>query len=169
MPTEPEVKFDFSSQFQPLQEEFQKDIPDVAKFKAAYRGLNDARLELQKMVESIAERKRDSKDFQTLYRTIAGRNETQLMERLRTSGYYLRSEKPIREAFERQGYRLLEQTRAGKRDDVYYGILRIFVSLQKEFPLDIVEAFKPVYSEEMFKVFLFSFLSGVLGKQEENE
>lgn len=169
MPTEPEVRFDFSSQFQSLQEEFQKEVPDVAKFNAAYRGLNEARLELQYMVESIVERKGDNKDFQNLYKRIAKKNETQLLERLRTTGYHLRSKKPIKEAFERQGYRLLEQTRAGKRDEVYYGILRIFVSLQKEFPLEIVEAFKPVYSEEMFKVFLFSFLSGVLGKQDESE
>jgi hypothetical protein len=169
MPTEQKVKIDFSPQLQILEEEYGKEIPDVAVFASAYRGLNEARLQLQRMVESAAERSRESKDFQRLHARIAGQNATQLIERLSRTGYFLKKEKPFREAFERQGYRLLEQTRAGKRDDVYHGILRIFISLQKDFPLELVEVFKPVYSDEMFKVFLFSFLSGVLGKQEESE
>ena len=169
MPTEQEVKVDFSPQLQALEEEYKKETPDVASFTAAYRGLNEAHLKLQRMVESVSEREKDSKEFKRLHARIAGQNATQIVEKLRTTGYFLKRETAIRDVFQRQGYRLLEQIRAGKRDDVYYGILRIFVSLQKEFPLELVEAFKPVYSEEMFKVFLFSFLSGVLGKQEESE
>lgn len=64
------------------------------------------------------------------------------------------------------GYRLLEQTRAGKRDDVYYGFLRIFVAAKESFPLDLVEAFKPYYSDEIFKVFIFTFLSGIIGEEQ---
>lgn len=173
MSTEQEVKFDFSSQLKPLEEEFNKDTPDIDKFKEAYRSLNQTRLELQHMVEMVADGKRDNRDFKRLRANIAGENATQLLERLRAAGYRLMKELASREedknAFQRQGYRLLEQTRAGKRDDVYYVILRIFFSLQKEFPPELVEAFKPVYSDEMFKVFLFSFLSGVLGQRDENE
>jgi len=169
MPTEQKVRIDFSPQLDALEEEYRKEIPDIAIFAAAYRGLKEAHLKLQRIVESVAERNKDDKDFKRLYARIAKENETELIERLRTKGYFLRNETALKEAFQRQGYRLLEQTRAGKRDDVYYGILRIFLSLQREFPLELVEAFKPVYPKEMFKVFLFSFLSGVLGKQEESE
>lgn len=169
MPTEQKLKIDFSPQLQALEEEHRKETPDIAAFTAAYRGMNEARLKLQRMVESVVERNKGSKEFKMLHAKIAGQNATQLIERLSSKGYFLKKEKPFREAFERHGYRLLEQTRAGKRDDVYHGILRIFISLQKDFPLELVEVFKPVYSDQMFKVFLFSFLSGVLGKQEESE
>ena len=129
MPTEQEVKIDFSPQLQVLEEEYKKETPDVATFAAAYRRLTEARLDLQRMVESVSERKKDSKEFKRLHARIAGQNATQLVEKLRTTGYFLKSETTIRDVFQRQGYRLLEQIRAGKRDDVYYGILRICVDL----------------------------------------
>jgi len=51
-----------------------------------------------------------------------------------------------------------------QKQDVFYGILRMFVSLKRETRFTLVEASQPVYREEVFEVFLFSFVNGVLAR-----
>lgn len=68
------------------------------------------------------------------------------------------------EAIENQAYRILEKTRLGLRNEVYHIILRIFYVNKKEFPPLLANAFNPVYSDELFKTFIYSFLSGILGE-----
>jgi hypothetical protein len=113
--------------------------------------------------------KEKEKEFQGLYRHVAGWNASELMEKLKQKGFALKKDSDLKNSFDRQGYRILELVRSGKRDEVFHAILRIFVSAKKEFPFQLVEAFKPVYTDELFKVFLFSFLSGILGREEETE
>ncbi len=139
------------------------------EFETFYRNSIDEFSEFQKILEEATNVTRNDKDkFQTLLRLVSGKNSSDLIEKLKKLGYRYRksNNSSLKEAFTNMGYRLLEQTRATKRDDVFYGLLRIFVAAKEKFPLDLVEAFKPYYSDELFKVFLFSFLSGVLGQEE---
>lgn len=142
-------------------------------FESCFYELKNAQKELQNLLEYTSDFKRpgvktvEEKKFKDLHRRLAGANSTEVIENLKRKGYAYKKE--LGTSFENMGYRLLEQTRAGKRDDVYYGILRIFVVNKMKFPDELVEAFKPVYSEEMFKVFIFSFLSGIIGKEQQNE
>jgi hypothetical protein len=147
---------------EPRFDDFQKFHSDLRKIQWEFQGL------LQWAVED-RRGKENEKEFWGLYRQVAGWNASELMESLKGRGFALKKDRDLKDAFDRQGYRILELVRSGKRDEVFHAILRIFVSAKKDFPSQLVEAFKPVYCEELFKVFLFSFLSGILGKEEETE
>ncbi len=139
-------------------------------FEARFNELKKQQEEFQKQLEYATSIKKDDKRFEILLQKIEGMNASELIETLNKLGYALKKENnDFSKAFENMGYRLLEQTRAGKRADVHYGIMRIFVSYKREFPKTLLEAFKPYYSDEMFKVFIFSFLSGIIGKEYQSE
>jgi hypothetical protein len=74
--------------------------------------------------------------------------------------------KNLAEAINNLGFRLLEQTRLGNKDNVYYMLLRCFHANKQEFPTELVEAFKPE-NEKYFKTLIFSFLAPILGKEDE--
>lgn len=150
-----------------LKEQLSTNDLKYEDWNSCFYELKNTQKELQNLLEYASDIKKDEKKFKDLHKKLAGENATELIESLKRKGYVLKKE--LGEAFENMGYRLLEQTRAGKRDDVYYGILRIFVSNKRKFPDELVEAFKPIYSEEMFKVFIFSFLSGIIGKEQQTE
>jgi len=146
--------------------------PNFDDFQKFYRDLQKVQRDFQNLLQWAAEDRRGrdkEKEFRGLYHQVAGWNASDLMESLKRKGFALKKERDLKDAFDRQGYRILELVRSGKRDEAFHAILRIFVSAKKEFPSQLVEAFKPIYSEELFKVFLFSFLSGILGKEEETE
>lgn len=167
MSTITEEKAKISDLLKPLEEQFQTGKLEYDDFKKIFDKLKETQKQLQYLLEHASEIKKDEKKFNYLYRTLAGENASELIEQLTRLGYALR--KDLSEAFSNIGYRLLEQTRAGKRDDVYYGILRVFVANNRKFPDNLVEVFKPIYSDEMFKVFIFSFLSGIIGKENQSE
>jgi hypothetical protein len=155
-----------------LRKQLRQGSPDVEAFRQVYDELRKIQREFQNLLQWAVEDQRgkeNEKEFRGLYRQVAGWNASDLMERLKRTGFALKKERDLKDAIDRQGYRILELVRAGKRDEAFHAILRIFVSAKKEFPSQLMEAFKPVYSEELFKVFLFSFLSGILGKEEETE
>lgn len=153
-----------------LKEQFSTGDFTYEDFENCFYELKNAKKELQNLVEYASDVKKDDKKLKGLHRKLAGENTTHLIENLRIAGNYIgKDNSDFGKAIINMGYRLLEQTRAGKRGDVYYGILRIYISFGKTFPKDLVEAFKPIYSEEMFKVFIFSFLSGIIGKDNQNE
>ncbi len=149
-----------------LEEQISTSNTEVKTFEEAFKKLSDYRWKLQQLLEYVVEQNSDNKTLKDLYARVAGENATELIDKLRGLGYEYSRDNAIRDAFEKQGYRLLEQARNGNRDMVFYGILRIFVSLKRKVHKSIVEAFKPIYSQELFKVFIFSFLSGLLGKEE---
>ncbi|MBC7350866.1 MAG: hypothetical protein H5U08_00760 [Thermogutta sp.] len=154
---------------QQLEDQLKAGTPDIDQFRQAYVALRELSRRLQSLLQWAGEDRRgkeDEKKFQGLYRQVAGWNASELMETLKRTGFALKKDSGLKDVFDRQGYRILELVRAGKRDEAFHAILRIFVSAKREFPTQLVEAFKPVYSDELFKVFLFSFLSGILGQEE---
>lgn len=157
---------DVATRLELLEDHVRKNEINIQDFREIYESLDKARWKLQELLEWATEQKRDDRELYRLYGRVAGQNSSELIDKLRGLGYRYQSENAVKGVFDKQGYRLLEQTRNGKRQDVFYGILRIFISLQKEVPLLLVEPFKPIYSDELFKVFMFSFLSGVLGKED---
>jgi hypothetical protein len=157
---------------QELRDQLHQENPDFETFRQVYDDLRKAQREFQNLLQWAVEDRRGKdkeKEFKGLYRQVAGWNASELMECLKGKGSALKKERDLKDAFDRQGYRILELVRSGKRDEAFHAILRIFVSAKKEFPPQLVEAFKPVYSEELFKVFLFSFLGGILGKEQETQ
>jgi len=155
-----------------LKEQLRTGEPRFDDFQEFHQHLRKIHREFQELLQWAAEDRRGKekeKEFRGLYHQVAGWNASELIESLKRTGFALKKEHDLKDAFNRQGYRILELVRSGKRDEAFHAILRIFVSAKKEFPSQLVEAFKPVYSDELFKVFLFSLLSGILSKEEETE
>lgn len=153
--------------YEELEKQLQDLTPEFKDFNNYFIELTKQQKKLQSLLEYAIQLKKDQNNFETLYRKVTAKNSSNLVDALTKKGHA--NKKDLGDAFKSMGYRLLEQTRAGKRDDVYYGILRIFVAQNKKFPDDLVEAFKPIYTDEMFKVFIFSFLSGIIGKEQQTE
>ena len=148
-------------------EKIERENTTLKDFQEFYRHLQKVYRIFQDSLYWMLQGERGKeKEFRRFYSLVAARNASDLVESLKRTGFRLHKNQPIREAFERQGYRILELVRAGKRDEAFHAILRIFVSTNHPFPTPLVEAFKPTYSDELFKVFLFSFLSGVMSKED---
>lgn len=169
MSTPVSSKISLEENLNQLEEQLKAGAPDFEQFRQAHQELKGLGRRLQELLQWATEQHRDDKKFESLYRQVAGWNASTLMESLKRTGFALKQDSDLKDAFDRQGYRILELVRAGKRDEAFHAILRIFVSAKKEFPAHLVEAFKPIYSDELFKVFLFSFLSGILGQERETE
>lgn len=136
-------------------------------FDSYHKNLSRENSEFLKLLEDACEIKKDDKELYGLLIKLKSRSSSELIDKLKRIAISKSQNSHIKKAFTNLGYRLLEQARAGKRDDVYYGFLRIFISARENFPLELIEAFKPYYSDEMFKVFIFTFLSGVIGQEEQ--
>lgn len=149
-----------------LKEKIQNGNYTIQDFTACYKELAQNLIEFQKILEDVYENDKDNLEIRNLLSQVSTKNSSVLVDRMKRLGFALRKNKIVKESLINSGYRLMEQTRAGKRDDVYYGLLRIFISAKESFPLDLIEAFKPHYSDEMFKVLIFSFLSGVISQEE---
>lgn len=91
-------------------------------------------------------------------------NINELIEEMRNIGY--RHRQDFGEQMQNIAYRIMEKTRIGKREDVFYLLLRVFSANQKQFPKELVEPFKPQYDDGLFKSCIYAFLSGVLGGEE---
>lgn len=172
MSTSVSQKLSLDEQMEELKKQLQAGEPKLEAFQKAYQELRRRQRELQDLLQWATEEQRGregEKKFQGLYRQVAGWTASDLMESLKRTGFALKKDRDLKDAFDRQGYRILELVRASKRDEAFHAVLRIFVSAKKEFPSQLVEAFKPVYSDELFKVFLFSFLSGILGKEDSEQ
>jgi hypothetical protein len=167
MNTLPLQEINLAQKMEELKNQLIEGKPKFEDFQSTYNMLRKWQREFQSLLNWAAEDQRgkeNEKEFQRLFKQVTGWNSSELMETLKRVGYSLKKDQVIKEAFDRQGYRILELIRAGKRDGAFHAILRIFVSAKKDFPSQLMEAFKPFYSNELFKIFLFSFLSSILGK-----
>jgi len=112
----------------------------------------------------------EKEKLRKLYKKFSYDNAGEMVERLRSVGYALKSDKSYKDvvdAFSNQVFRIMERVRHSQRSEVQYLITRIFVANKKEIPSLLVKAFNPIYSDELFKTFIYSFLSGILGETKE--
>jgi hypothetical protein len=90
-----------------------------------------------------------------------------MVNKLNKLGYALKEDnnyKDVVSALKDQAYRIIEKTRHAQRSEVQYMIFRIFIVNKKEIPYLLSKAFNPIYSDELFKTFIYSFLSGIFRK-----
>jgi len=137
------------------------------KFKIFYNKIKQQKYDFQKYLEWAYEKSGRDKEIGNILAETAGRNASDLIESLKRLGYAV--QKSLGEDFEKAGFRLLEQVRAGKRSDVMYGITRIFLANKQNLPDILNEAFKPYYSDEIFKCFMFTFISSAIKPKENNK
>lgn len=130
----------------------------LLSFKRALSDLNDAKVYYLQLLEILAD---GDKDFYALYQRASQSNLSECVDKLNSIGNQRRNNKVLKKAFDSMGYRIMEQTRAGKRDDVFHNILRLYMTCNQSFDKELLIAFKQS-NNEMFKVLIFSFLSGII-------
>ena len=156
-----------TEQWKDLEEKVKNSTVSVNDFKKTYYELKEAFIRLQKLLEVAKETANPDKrqELYKLYKDISHQNVSEYMERLRGLGFGLSNDKNIKDAFDNMGFRIMELTRLGKRDEVLYSMMRIFTSAKRKFYEPLAESFKPVYSDGEFKVMIYAFLSGILGEK----
>lgn len=133
-------------------------------FKIALKQLKEAKFKIQGTLDLLQE---NDNEYRIIYHSVASDNYADLVDELNSLGYrYRKHNEQLSDAFEKMGYRIMEQTRAGKRDDVFYSILRIYMSIGVSFDRKLLMAFKHP-NNEIFKVLIFSFLSGIIENKED--
>lgn len=149
-----------------LEQKVSNNIVTPEDFKIALYQIKDAKYKIQSLLGLLQE---NDSGYKPLYRSVANENYADLVDDLNSLGYrYKKQNANLRDAFEKMGYRIMEQTRAGKRDDVFYSVLRIYMSMNIPFDRKLLMAFKHP-NNEMFKVLIFSFLSGIIEEQTNQE
>lgn len=146
------------------------DVSEIRNLVEDYRKLGFV---IQKLIEYAGKNAEgDLKiKLEKIYEEISPQNISTLCDRLRSYGFTLRDKEVYERFYDKekkvpQGvvYRILELTRLGKRDEVFYIILREFATVGKEVGKELIQAFNPKYSLESFKTLIYSFLSGLLGE-----
>lgn len=90
---------------------------------------------------------------------------TTLMNTLRLYGVKVSKHNPLlKDALERQAYRLMELVRSGRTEEALYLLLRAYLVSGEVFPRPLLEAFFPIYSPEETKLLIFSYISGLTQK-----
>ncbi|HOQ50816.1 MAG TPA: hypothetical protein PK233_03175 [Candidatus Atribacteria bacterium] len=166
--------FNFEEIKKDLMEHINQNEIESPLFKKAVDDYKKIGFELEKILEYAAKNaKGENKSrLERLNNDISLQNISELCDKLRAHGWELRkSASAVYERFYDKEkkmprgltFRLLELTRMGKRDEVFYIILREFANAQQEINQNLVKAFNPRYSIESFKTLIYSFLSGLLG------
>lgn len=90
-----------------------------------------------------------------------------LIENLKRAGYGIaQNNKSIRDAINKEALRILEQVRLGKKDFVIGMLMRIFTIRNFQMPPELIEALKPKYDINLFRAFIYAFLSGFITTEE---
>ncbi len=158
-------KYSLKSFMEPLEKEIADGSPNIKEFKSAFKELKNTRFRLQQLLEY---QKDESKDFLSFYNEVAGVNYVDLIDELNKLGFAQRNNSKMKDAFKTMGYRLMEQTRAGKREDVFHSLLRIHISSRENMNPKLVQPFKHP-DDGMFKVLIFSYLSGAIDTKTKSE
>jgi len=156
-----------------LQEKIKNNDIKYDDFEKAVEAHRKLSFDIQKILEYASKYSegKDKDKLLKLYRDFSNLNTSEIVEKLRDIGYRMRTKnKEVYERFYDKdkrkptgiAYRIIQLTRLGKRDEVFSTLLHEFQG--NEFPKELAMAFNPVYPDEIFKVFIYSFLSGILGE-----
>lgn len=92
-----------------------------------------------------------------------------LLENLLSASYYDSQKDGLKKSIQGQFYKLSQLTRLGKREEVIGLLLLSYSSNKKEFPKGLVKILKKEYDDDMFRSFIYAFLSNFIEiKNEEN-
>ena len=173
------MNFDFESWKKQLTEYLTEQIKtnniSYESLKNVISKYNNLKLDLQQILEYAYKnaKGRDKDNIYKLYKDFSYQNASDMVNNLSKLGYALKKNEnyeKVVSALQDQAYRIIEKTRHAQRSEVQYMIFRIFIVNKKEIPYLLSKAFNPIYSDELFKTFIYSFLSGILGEGgEENE
>ncbi|WAM33740.1 hypothetical protein [Caldicellulosiruptor morganii] len=166
----------FNFNFDEIKESLEKAIKEnqikIDVFEKAINNYKKLGFELEKILEFAAKNAKDEDKVKlwALFYEISLQNISELCDRVKRYGESLKNSELYKRFYDEDkkvprgiAFRILELTRLGKREEVFYVLLREFVNAQQELKHDLVNAFNPKYSIENFKILVYSFMSGLLG------
>ncbi len=151
-----------------------RDIPQIIStdyikhIVDTYKGIG---LELQNVLKFAADNSQgDARHtLRRLYKEVSEKNISNLYDKLNSLAYSIKqNDKSLADALNKQIYRLMEKTRLGLRSEVANMLVRAFAAQQKAVPELLMQVFNPIYTDEEFKVLMYSFLGGII-KEKDNE
>ncbi len=156
-------------------EQIVKELRDKAsQGKLSLKELEDTVGEVERLFEEtvrfldqyVRMAKPDEREsVEKLLRRIAPRSHHVLFEHVRRLAWSLRNDRDLRESLEKQGYRIINLARAGRRDEVAYLLTRIFLASGKALPDSLIRVFSPSVPDEVFRACIYAFV-GVMGEKE---
>jgi len=158
-----------------LKQQIQSNQKNPDDFKRVVKEYKDLSIEIQEILEYAYKNEtgKNKEKFYKLYQSFSLENAGKLAEKLRDIGFELKKNNDIYKRFYDKdkkrskgiAYRIMELTRLGKRSEVFFTLLNEFQGAY--FPNELAYAFNPIYPDELFKIFIYSFLSGILGETKE--
>jgi len=136
-------------------------VKDVKSLYESKKRLDNA---IVSLLEYKIDTERADKTSQEVYEKLKMETVSSLLQDLVDLGKKYRDR--LGESFARMGFKILEQIRAGRRSDVEYSVVRIFITNGETIPDKLVEAFKPKYDDETFKAFMYAFIGSIIKPKE---
>ncbi|MCS7164423.1 MAG: hypothetical protein NZ845_05445 [Thermodesulfovibrio sp.] len=166
------MSFNFDFELEELKTAIRNNNITEERVKLTLKKYRDLSFEIQKLLDYAVKitKGNEREKIYKIYKNLLNINAGEMAEKLRNLGYSLKNDpnyENVKEALSDQAFRILERTRHAQRSEVFYIIERIFIANNRNFPPLLVQVFNPNYSEEIFKTFIYSFLSGILGEKEE--
>lgn len=91
-----------------------------------------------------------------------------LLEALKRKGSAIaNSNIELKKSINGQMFRILEQIRLGKKDNVVHIILRTFAAKHKQIPPEIIDALREEYDINQFRAFMYAFLNNFITEKSE--
>lgn len=135
-----------------------------------FERLRDFAKALECVIENLEKdstKAQELKSVRVLLRDLQRSEPDFLIENLKRVGYAIaQNNKSIKEAINKEALRILEQVRLGKRDAVVGMLIRNFAIHNIPIPSELVEALKPKYDLNLFRAFIYAFLSGFITIEE---
>jgi hypothetical protein len=113
-------------------------------------------------------RPEERESVEKLLRRIAPRSHHVLFEHIRRLAWSLRNHKDLQESIKKQGYRIINLARAGRKDEVAYLLARIFLAHGKSLPDPLVGMFSPSVPEDTFRACVYAF-AGILAEPKDDQ
>lgn len=136
-------------------------VKDVKSLYESKKRLDNA---IFSLLEYKIDTERADKTSQEVYKKLKMETVSSLLQDLADLGKKYRDR--LGENFATMGFKILEQVRAGRRSDVEYSVVRIFITNGETIPDKLIEAFKPYYDEDTFKAFMYAFIGSIIKPKE---
>lgn len=132
------------------------------KIRELLESLELIRKELKKM-EQTEERTKQITKIARLIARLKTNEPDFLLEALKRKGNAIaNSNIELKKSITSQMFKILEQVRLGKKDNVIHMILRTFATKHKQIPHELIDALREEYDINQFRAFMYAFLNNFI-------
>lgn len=150
--------------------EWLEDVEKTLSLFMRFEKLKDFATALEKVeraIEGDKTKERELNRLRWLLKNLKKGEPDFLIENLTREGDKIaRRNEDLRQAIEKEFFRILEQVRLGNRDKVIGMLIRNFAVKEIPVPNELIEAIKPKYDISLFKAFMYAFLSGFVRSED---